>query len=474
MILPFTPALELARMLRAREISSEDIVLACLERIDTLNPRLGALVDVMRDRALAEARAADRRLSGRARDVPPFLGVPIAVKDLNLARGSFTRFGSRAFEKFFSPVDDEIVAQLRTGGFVILAKSATSELGVLPVVETAIHPPARNPWDPEVTPGGSSGGAGAALAAGMVPIAQGSDAAGSIRIPASFCGLFGIKPSQGRVPNPYGLDDTKLIWTSGPLARTVDDAAAMLDVMTGALSANRTDRGRYRAGWAPLPPRPFAELAREMPRRLRVRVALGSSIIGTDPEVAAAVERVARVLEKQGHVIQEARMDLPEGAIDDFLPVWQSATVQAPVYDWGVTQPVTQWMAEKGRRIDMQTVERLMEKLRRVALELFGDADVWITPTVAVPPPRIGAWRGLRPEEVFEQATHLGALTAPFNVSWQPAASFPAGLSRRGHPIGVQIAGRPLADGLVLAVARVLEEHMPWEHGVPPMARPSD
>ena len=203
-----------------------------------------------------------------------------------------------------------------------------------------------------------------------------------------------------------------------------------------------------------------------------MRVALRSNIIDAEPEIAAAVERVARILEKQGHLIEERPMELPEGAVDDFLPVWQSATVQAPVYDWGLTQPVTQWMAEKGRGIDPRTVEQLMEKLRREALREFGDADIWITPTVAVPPPRIGAWRNLRPDDVFDEATRLGAFTAPFNVSWQPAASFPAGLSTQGHPIGVQIAGRPLADGLVLAVARVLEEELPWRDGVPPLARP--
>jgi amidase len=461
MTLPLLPALDLARRLRARDISSEELVLECLERIDEHNSRLYAMVDVLRDRALAEARAADRRLGrGGARssggELPPFLGVPLAIKDLNLVRGSFTRFGSRAFERFFSPFDDALVSQLRLGGFVILGKSSTSELGTLPVVETAIHPPTRNPWDPDVTSGGSSGGAGAAVAAGMVPIAQGSDAAGSIRIPASFCGLFGIKPSQGRVPNPYGLDDKKLIWTSGPIARTVDDAAAMLDVMAGVPGGYARPRDVV-TGWAPLPPRPFAALARERPPKLRVRVAFRCNVVETDPEIAAAVERVARLLEKQGHRIEERAMILPEGAVRDFLPVWQNAAVQAPVHDWSVTQPVTRWLAEKGRDLDPRTVEQMMEKLRRVAVDQFGDADVWLTPTVAVPPPRIGAWTDLEPEQVLEEATHLGAFTAPFNISWQPAASLPVGLSRRGHPIGAQIAGRSLADGLVLAVARALE-----------------
>src|SRR5258708_6249903 len=254
-MLPFAPALELARMLRARELSSEDLVLACLESIDAHNARVNAFVDVMRDRALAEARAADKRLRRLTHEAPPFLGVPLAVKDLNLARGSFSRFGSRAFEKFFSPFDDAVVARLRLAGFVIVGKTATSELGTLPVTEPDIHPPTRNPWDLAVTPGGSSGGAGAAVAAGMIPVAQGSDAGGSIRIPASFCGLFGIKPSRGRVENPFGLEDRLLIWSCGPITRTVDDAAAMLDLMSGLTHAE--------PHWAPAPERPFAHLARE-------------------------------------------------------------------------------------------------------------------------------------------------------------------------------------------------------------------
>lgn len=454
------PALELARRLRERDVSSEDLVLGCLERIEAVNPRVSAFVEVLRDRALSEARAADARLRRRGEDPPPFLGVPLGVKDLNLARGSFTRFGSRAFEKLFVPFDDAVVAQLRRGGFVIVGKTSTSELGTLPVTEPDIHPPTRNPWDLDVTSGGSSGGAGAAVAAGMIPIAQGSDAAGSIRIPSSFCQLVGIKPSRGRVENPFGLDDRVLIWSCGPIARTVDDAAAMLDVMAGITVGS--------PHWAPPPPRPFADLAREVPRGLRLRVALRSSHVDTDPEIAAAVERVARLLEKQGHHVEERRLELPASALEDFLPVWQATAASAPVHDWALTQPVTRWLGEKGKNVEPALVERMTEKLMAVVLEQFGDADAWITPTVAVPPPAVGAWRDLPPDQVFEAASKLGVFTAPFNISGQPAVSVPAGRSRRGHPIGVQIAGKPLADGLVLALARCVERAMPhWEERAP-------
>jgi amidase len=453
------PALTLAHMLRSGNISSEELVRDCLERIDSTNARIGAFVDVLRERALGEARTADARLRRQSRRLGPFAGVPIGVKDLNLARGSFTRFGSRAFERLFVPFDDAVVAQLRRGGFVVIGKTATSELGSLPVTEPDIHPPTRNPWDLQVTAGGSSGGAAAAVAAGMIPIAQGSDAAGSIRIPASFCGLFGIKPSRGRVENPYGLDDRKLIWTSGPIARTVGDAAALLDVMAGITVG--------KPHWAPPPRRTFAELAEEIPSRVRLCVATQSTYVDTEEDVAAAVERVAQLLEKLGHHIEERRVELPDGVIDAFLPVWQAAAARAPVHDWSLTQPVTRWLGEKGRAVDPRAVERTTDRLQAMVLEQFGDADAWITPTVPVMPPRVGAWRGQSPEQVLAEATKLGVFTAPFNLSGQPAASVPAGRSRKGHPVGVQIAGRPLADGLVLAIARQIEREMPWADARP-------
>jgi amidase len=454
-------ALDLARDVREGRISSEDLVLGCLERIDALNPRLTAFVDVLRDRALGEARAADARLRKHGGASEPFLGVPLGAKDLNLARGSFTRFGSRAFERLFTPFDDAVVARLRRAGFVILGKTATSELGSLPITEPDIHPPTRNPWDLEVTPGGSSGGAGAAVAAGMIPVAQGSDAGGSIRIPASFCQLVGLKPSRGRVENPFGFEDRLLVWTCGPITRTVDDAAAMLDVLAGVTVGE--------PHWAAPPPRPFAALARETPPRLALRLALRSNHIDTDPEVAAAVERVARTLEKLGHTLDDRPMELPAGAEEELLPVWQSIAASVPVHDWSVTQPVTRWLGERGRTVDPRAVERTIERLAKEVIAQLGDCDAWITPTVAIPPPRIGAWRGMDPAAVFAQASKLCVFTAPFNVSGQPAITVPAGRSRQGHPIGVQIAGRPLAEGLVLALARQVEQAMPWAEERPPL-----
>jgi len=457
-------ALEQAALIADGSISAEQLVRAYLDRIEQLDPSVSAFTHVMRRSARADARRKDarrtrhgggRRGSGRGRDpapLPPFYGVPIAIKDLNFARGSFTRLGSRAYRYFYSPFDDKVVAQLRRGGFVVLGKVATSELGALPVTEPDIHPPTRNPWRLDITAGGSSGGSAAAVAAGMAPIALASDGAGSIRIPSSFCHLYGIKPSRGRVPDPYGRPDQHMLSTCGPIARTVDDAAAMLDVMAG-VSIGQPH-------WAPRPEMPFAELARRDPGRLRVRFTTASPLVAAHPDVAAAVRRVAGVLAELGHTVEEG--EPPLGEVEEFLPIWQRMIAQAPVLRPGSLQPVTSWLRAAGKKLRPDEVHaRQLELDRRIA-DWFGDVDLWVTPSVAVAPPAIGAWRGLAPDHTFAQAAELGAFTALFNVSGQPAASVPAGLSGAGWPIGVQLAGRPLADGTVLAVSRQLEEAIPW------------
>jgi amidase len=250
------PALALAQLVRDGAISSEELVRHHLARIEALDPSLSAFVTVFDD-AVRVARRKDRQRRARRDRLPPFHGVPIGIKDLNVVRFARTRFGSRGMPPIVLPFDDANVRPLRRAGFVILGKLSTSELGAMPVTEPAIHPPTRNPWCTAFSAGGSSGGSGAAVAAGMLPIAQGSDGAGSIRIPSSFCGLYGLKPSRGRVVNQFRFPDRRILYTSGPMARTVSDAAALLDVMAG------IDTGRTH--WAPRPERPFAARRRRGP-----------------------------------------------------------------------------------------------------------------------------------------------------------------------------------------------------------------
>jgi amidase len=434
-------ALEQGRLIRSRQLSSEELTEIYLARIAAHDGELHSFVQVLEEEALRSARRADRRSAPER----PFHGVPIAVKDLNAVRGAFLRMGSRAFAGFIAPIDDFVVSRLKRAGFVIVGKTATSEFGALPITEPDIHPPTRNPWDRRVTPGGSSGGSAAALAADLVPIAQGSDAGGSVRIPAAFCGVVGFKPTRGIVENPFGMDQPDVIWTCGPIARTVADAAALLDEMG---SASR------RPG--------FLELSAASPPPLKIRCVTEVHVVATSDEVRASVERAAGLLAQLGHDVERARMP-DDVTIDEFLPIWQANTAQVPLRDWTLTEPVSRWLGEAGKKLDRRAVAGMVASMAKRILAAFGDADLWVTPTVAAGPIAIGSIRDLPPADLFRRAAELGAFTAPFNVSDQPAISLPAGLDRSGHPIGVQLVGRPSRDATVLAVARALEPLLGWQ-----------
>lgn len=426
-------ATEQARMIRAREISSEELVRLYLQRIARINPALSAFVDVHGWRALRRARRKGRERSGG-----PFHGVPIGIKDLNMVRFARTRFGSNGMG-IFSPVDDRTARSLRDGGFVVLGKLATSELGAMPVTEPDIHPPTRNPWDPRVTPGGSSGGSGAAVAAGLLPIAHGSDGAGSIRIPSSFCHLYGFKPSRARVPNAFGFADDDILYTCGPIARSVEDAAAMLDVLAKTSFATQLE--------SPLP-------------RLRIRLVLDNPIAAPHPEVREAVLRTARVLESLGHHVIESGP--PAGSVDEFLPVYQKLVSSAPGVRWSRVQPVTRWLGLEGKKLRR---EDMLAEQRRMSAEVeawFDGADMVLSPTVPLLPPRIGAFDDPDPETSFRKAAQLGTYTALFNVTGGPAASLPLAVSSDGLPIGVQLGAKRGDDVRVLQLSRQLERAMPW------------
>ena len=451
-------ALEQASMIRARAISSEELTRLYLGRIERLNPGLNAFVTCFRRGALAEAREKDRLV--RAGGVlPTFHGVPVGIKDLNFVRFAWTRMGSRATLPIFSPVDDHTTASLRRGGFVILGKLATSELGAMPVVETDTHPPTRNPWNPRHTAGGSSGGSGAAVSAGLLPIAQGSDGGGSIRIPSALCHLYGIKPSRGRVRNAFGKADRDILYTCGPIARSVEDAAAMLDVMAG------LDGGRPH--WAPAPRRSYRALLAEPLKPLQIRFATKSPLAETHPEIAAAVEDAARRLGELGHHVEEGA--LPEATLEEFLPLWQHVIADVPFVRWSRAQPVTRWLADAGRSLEVEKVRALRRELAARILRMHDEVDVWLTPAVAIPAPEVGRYAGLAPKEAFRGAAELGAFTAAFNITGQPAASVPLGLTREGLPMGLQVAGRELADDVVLAVSRQLEVAAPWRERRAPL-----
>jgi amidase len=462
MSLAFLPATEQARLVREREVSPVELVGLYLERIERIDPGLGAFVTVRGEEALAEAHAlADAPADG------PFHGVPIALKDLDTTRGIRTTFSCLEFAENVPDIDLAHVARTRAAGFVIVGKTNTPEFGTTAFTDSPLNGPARTPWDRSRNAGGSSGGAAAAVAAGLVPIAQGSDGGGSIRIPASCCGLFGLKPSRGRVSNaPYvpgiGLGST------GPLARTVLDAAAYLDVVHG-----------YEWGDpfpAPEPERPFVEEVGADPGRLRVALTTASPL-GTevDPACAAAAREAAELLASLGHEVEEAEPDWGgDGLMDDFLPVWQSIPALYPIRDPSRLTPLNRWYlggaAATAAPVYAGAIARLQLRARRITA-LWQSYDLLLTPTLALPPVSIG-WETEPddPREQFDRAALFTPFTAAFNVTGQPAASLPLHWTNEGLPLGVHLVGPPLGEALLLRVSSQLEAARPWADRRPPEA----
>jgi len=458
--LAFLPATEQARLVREREVSAVELVTLYLERIERIDPALGAFVTVCAEAALADARA-----KADAPAEAPFHGVPIALKDLDTTSGIRTTFSCRAFAEHVPDFDLAHVAKTRAAGFVVLGKTNTPEFGTTAFTDSPLNGPCRTPWDLGRNAGGSSGGAGAAVAAGLVGIAQGSDGGGSIRIPASCCGLFGFKASRGRVSNAPFVPGIGL-GTTGPLARTVADAAAYLDVVVG-----------YEWGDpfpAPAPERAFAEEVATDPGRLRIALAT-SSPIGTevDSECLAAARAAADLLTSLGHDVTEAAPDWGgEELMEDFLPVWQAIPALYPIADPSALSPLNQWYLESAVATSSPAyagaIGRLQLRARRV-VAFWADYDLLLTPTLALQPVPVG-WdtEPEDPREQFDRAARFTPFTAVFNVTGQPAVSLPLHWTDNGLPIGVQLVGPPLGDALLFRISAQLETARPWHDRRPP------
>jgi amidase len=442
-------ALSLATSIRQGKLSCREVTRFFLDRIARFNPELNAFVEFWEQRAMFAAARRDLYLQV-TRDVPPLFGVPIGVKDLQLIRGARSRFGSAAMPFVWSPIDDRVVSILRKAGVVFVGKLATSEMGVMPVVEPEIHPPTRNPWDLNRSSGGSSGGSGAAVASGMLPFAHGSDGAGSIRIPASLNGLVGIKASRGLVRSNFGESTERILHCSGPIAHGVEDAAALLDAFADS-------GGRYlsAARGAPL-------------GRLRVGLCVKSPVAETNPTHAAAAERVAKILEARGCTVIEIQP--PEGSVAEFLPLYGRLFSTLPLMRWERAQPISRWVAEHGKGLTEEGAHALQDKLSKRFTALNTEVDLVITPTTPESAPLVGAFHSKSPEEGFLAATHLGAYTAIFNITGQPALSLPI-LDSGPLPIGVQLAAKHGNDALIITAARLIEQELGGPSPVAPQFR---
>lgn len=432
-----------------------ELVETYLERIERLDPGLNAYVTVCADEARAEA-ASPRP--------GPFSGVPLPIKDLTETAGIRTTFSCRGFAANVPARDVEVVRRLRAAGFVILGKTNTPEFGSTAVTESELNGVCRNPWDRSRTPGGSSGGAAVAVAAGLAPLAHGSDGGGSIRIPASCCGLFGLKPSRGRIsPAPFG--DVYGLGVSGSLARTVADAAAFLDVVAGPEPGDP-----YLA--AP-PERPFADEVGAAPGRLRVVVAVEPPHPApVDPACVAAARDAAALLEELGHEVEEATPPWrSEELIGLFAVVWQTIPALYPV-EASQLEPLNAAFVERARATSSAEYVGALARLQlyaRAFASFCASADVVLTPTLAQPPVPVEWVRAPEdPWEQFARAADFTPFTPAVNVAGLPAASVPLSWSHEGLPLGVQLIGPAGGEATLIRLSAQLEEARPWAARRPP------
>lgn len=439
--------------MRAGEASARELVDEAIARVEAANPELNFLVTECFDAARSTSPADG-----------PFSGVPILVKDLTETAGVRTTFSSRAFADYVPNADAAVVRRMKEAGFVVLGKSNTPEFGITAVTESDLNGACRNPWDTSRTPGGSSGGAAAAVASGVLPLAHGSDGGGSIRIPATCCGLFGLKPSRGRVsPAPFTSGSLELS-QSGPLSVTVRDAAAFLDVLAGYEPGD--------AHWAPPPERPFLDEVGVDPGRLRIAYTVEPAIpYPVDPPVVAAARDAADALAQLGHEVVERTPPWVDGdALSAFAKLWQITPALYPVRDESLLMPLNRALAEGARATSSVVFGQAvlaLQRLARTTVAFWNDVDVVLTPGLAKLPVEIG-WVFV-PDDPWEQFRRGGEFT-PFtpivNVTGQPAAAVPWG-SEGGLPLGIQLIGPPAGEALLIRLASQLEAAHPWADRLP-------
>jgi amidase len=453
-------ALEQGELVRRREVSPMELVDHYLERADRLDS-VGAFVTLTPERARGSAFSLESGTS-------PLFGVPTAIKDLNLTAGVRTTFGSEAFRDFVPEISDGVTESLEAAGMVSIGKTNTPEFGSPCYTEPAVAPPAVTPYDPSRMAGGSSGGAAAAVAAGLVPVAQGSDGGGSIRIPASCCGLVGLKPSRGRISGHPMYGDPVGLATAGSLARTVRDAAALLDVLAGRRPGDPS--------WAPPPGAPFLAACDREPGRLRIARFVEPVIaeVAIDAECVTAWEDASRLLESLGHEVVDIAVPLPHDAVPVFETCWSVLTALSvvPPEREHLLRPLTRWLTERGRAVSGPEFGLAIGSMRRfaaTALTALAPYDAVLTPTLATPPLPIGALRDDDdPAADFEAQKAFTPWTSAWNVTGMPAVSLPLHWTPDGLPVGVMLAARPAEEELLLSLAAQVEAAAPWSDRRPP------
>jgi amidase len=461
----YRPVTELAASVRSGEITARELVQASLDRIDEVNPKINAFVDVFGEEALAEA-------DGIGPDDPrPFAGVPIAIKNNRGVEGKRLTFAADFAGDFTAPYDHNVVQKLKAAGFVIVGTTTLPEWGILPVSQARRFGPTNNPWDLTRTPGGSSGGSAAAVAAGMIPIGHGNDGGGSTRIPAACCGLVGLKPQRGRISTAPDAGEVFLV-QDGVLTRTVAETAELLDLLQGHVLGD--------ASWAPPPAEPFAATAARAPGRLRIAMSTLSPVpeAVVDPVAVQAVQDAARLLESLGHEVVEAdppwaRPELSAVFTASFGPavctqirlaemiLGREATAEdMEPLSWALFQ-----LCRSISSVDALLAEFQLHGVGRDLVTWVDQYDALLTPALAEAPLPLGTLNPLDADDpmgAFTRSASFTPFTPPCNISGQPAISLPLFEREDGLPLAVQLIGQPAQEGALLALAAQIEEAQSW------------
>ena len=452
------PVQEVAALVRGGEIAAREAVSAALERIEAMDDRLNAFVEVDAERAL---EAADKIEPG---DERPFAGVPIAIKTNVPVAGLCVNFGSRFLQGHRPGHSAYLVRRLRDAGFVVVGTTNMPEFGILPTTEPRHTGATRNPWDLERTPGGSSGGSAAAVAAGMLPVAHGNDGGGSLRIPGACCGLVALKPSRGRVSRGPDLGDSFLA-SDGVLTRTVTETAQVLDVLAGYEVGDAT--------WAPRPIEPYASAVRRDPGRLRVAMTASNAIgADVDPECMRGMRAAGELLASLGHEVEEASPAWPGGdALGLFLKAFGPAVSLGISYgellagrppEEDEIEPLSRAVFDLARELTSVGYLGAIAQLQAVArgiVAFFAEYDLLLTPALGERPLKIGECHGYGDDPMadLERSGHFTPFASLFNVTGQPAIAIPVGFGDDGLPTAAQLVAKPLGEDTLLQVAAQME-----------------
>lgn len=455
-------AWELAALIRKGEISPLELMRDTLDRIDQINPDLNAFVALRPEEAIEEAWAMTEKMAA-GKDLGPLAGIPLGVKDLEDTAGMVTSHGSIPFKDNLARGDSIQVARLKAAGAIVVGKTNTPEFGFTGFTKNRLHGTTRNPWNLERTPGGSSGGAAAAISGGLVPLATGSDAGGSIRIPASYSGCFGLKPTLGRIPfGPISYVSYSSMIVMGPLTRTVRDAALYLDCTAGYHPQDPHS--------LPSPQDSYLSCIDDLPGSLKIAFSPDLGYARVQKEVMARVEEAVKAFEEMGHEVV-----LWNGSLPDTGDIW-SPLVCTDIYAQ-LCDVLEKHREDIGRTLaavvdhtrgltvaEITAYQVLRTELNRLLAGLFSDYDLLLTPTM---PTEAFAAEGPPPAEIDGQPIPLlgaVAFTYPFNLSGHPAATVPAGLTSGGLPVGLQIVGQRHREDLILQAACAYEKVRPWNH----------